>query len=303
MEFKIIINKWANFYFFISNLSEWHFSCRKDYNILWQKELETFTPEEESSLKKFKEIRSKYKSSRTHFEEAFFTLEEPLKHLKNHLSQEEYKMIEEIFSLLEKKFNFLYEKEIPSLEQWQKNLDEKINDPALLQSIINVLSILFNASVPETEIKIYLLFSNVDHTGGGANIDAQSISLEISRYPLENIGQALGIIWHEVTHLLFQNQYFYSLVLQYCHGDQKTANSLNEITINSLLPRGILGIRLFKNKPPHVLFPQINPQQTIDILNLTKSYIGQNKAFDENYIVQLHSIIKRGPDSVTEPSP
>jgi len=54
MKFRFIISKWGNFYFFIQNLSEWHFSCRKKYNALWQKELGSLSLEEKQTLKVFK---------------------------------------------------------------------------------------------------------------------------------------------------------------------------------------------------------------------------------------------------------
>jgi len=51
MKFKFKISKWANFYFFTQNLSEWHFSCRKEYNKNWRDVLSTFTPEQEKPSK------------------------------------------------------------------------------------------------------------------------------------------------------------------------------------------------------------------------------------------------------------
>lgn len=294
MRFEFVVRKWANFYFFVQNLSEWHFSCRKDYNVLWRQELGEFSPKEENYLKNFRELRSKYKSSRTHFEQIPFTSDNPLKEFKKVLSLEEYEQIEKTFSLFERKFDSLYKKEFPVLEQWKKDLDKKANDLVLVNSIIDILSILFDVSESEMKIKIYLLFSNINHTGGGTNIDAQSVSLEISRYPLENIGHVLGIMWHEIIHLLFQNHYFYPLILDFCHNDQKTADFINEITISSLFPRGILGVKLLKNKPPLKLSPQISPDQTFELLNLTKKYIDCKKRLDKAYIESLSMILKRG---------
>ena len=293
MKFSIIINKWTNFYFFVQNLSESHPNSRKDYNVLWRRELGKFSTEEEGSLKRFKEIRLKYLESKSCFEKAFFLSENPLEELTLTLLKEEYQIVRNTFSLLENKFNSLYEKDLLLLNRWQETLDKVANNQKLTETILVFLNALYKTSVRGKEVNVYLLFSNQERTGGGANIDNQSISVEVSNYPLKNIGNVLGVIWHETTHLLFQNHYFYPLVLQYFHGDQKTADFINEIVISSLFPRGILGIRLLKNKPPVTLSSKINPQQTIEILNLIKKYIDQKMALDENYIAQLHSIIKK----------
>ncbi|MDP2923937.1 MAG: hypothetical protein Q8O30_09515, partial [Candidatus Omnitrophota bacterium] len=60
MKFKIIVKKWAVFYFFVQNLSEWHFSCIKEYNDEWLKELGPLTKNQKMLLEKFKEIHQKY---------------------------------------------------------------------------------------------------------------------------------------------------------------------------------------------------------------------------------------------------
>lgn len=292
MKFSIIINKLANFYFFVQNLSEWHFSNKKDYNDLWRKELGEFSVDEETAIKKFKEIRLKYKVTRTPFECAFFISHDPWRELKENFPAEEYKMIQEIFNKLESKFNLLWEKDLSLLMQWQKELDSKINEPSLIKSIMDMLNILFNTTSSESEVKIYLLFSSPNHTGGGANIDKQSISLEISRYPIQDSSHAIGIIWHETIHLCFQNRYFFPLVLKQFTADRQRVDLINEIVIGSLFPRGILGIRLLKNKPANKLMMGVDSEQTIKILNLTKEYVGSPKSLDEKYIRTVAEILK-----------
>jgi len=292
MKFSIIINKLANFYFFVQNLSEWHFSNQKDYNVLWRKELEQFSMDEEDALKQFKEIRLQYKQSRTYFEQAFFVAENPWKSLEKNLPQNEYAAVQKIFNLLENKFNLIYEKNLVLLNQWKEILQEKINDPALTESIADAISTLLNTTPSKSEVKIYLLFSAPNHTGGGANIDDESISLEVSQYSLDGANHAMGIIWHETIHLCFQNQYFFPLVLKQFPDDRQKADLINEITIGSLFPRGILGVRLLKNKPASRLMTKINSEQTIRVSNLTKEYISDQKSLDEKYIRAVAEILK-----------
>jgi len=46
MKFKVTSSKIGNFFFFITNLSEWHYSCRKSYNEEWVKILGDLTKKE-----------------------------------------------------------------------------------------------------------------------------------------------------------------------------------------------------------------------------------------------------------------
>ncbi len=292
IKFNIKISKCANFYFFIQNLSEWHFSNRKDYNLFWRKELGAFSTQEEDALKRFKKIRLRYSQGKSCFEKVFFLSEDHFKELSKTLSVEECQIVKNTFSLLESKFTSLYEKDLPLLNRWQEALIKAANDRKLTDTIIASLSTLYKTSIQEKEIHIYLLFSTKEHTGGSANIDNQSIGVEISRYSLENIEHALGIIWHEVIHVFFQNQYFYPLLINYFSGKQSKVDFLNEAVTASLFPKGMLGIRLLKNKPAGRLLSDINTKKTIKILNLTKEYLDQNKHFNKDYIKRLSLIIK-----------
>lgn len=287
MKFSIIINKWANFYFFVQNLSEWHFSNRKEYNILWRSELGQFSPEEENALKKFKEIRLKYKTSKSHFERAFFTAKSPFEELKKHLPAEEYDALREIFDLFKDKFNLLHEKDLPLLRQWQKNLNKKINDHSLIKSITNILSVLYAVPSPKKTINVYLLFSSPDRTGGGANIDEQSITVETSRYPLEGINNAIGIIWHEVIHLCFEKKYFLPLLINYFKQDSAAISLVIELTVSSLFPKGVIGQDILYLPKPKILNTRIPSEFNETLLNIMKEYIEGRKKLDKNYIVNI----------------
>jgi hypothetical protein len=299
MKFNIIINKQANFYFFVQNLAEWHFSNRKDYNDLWRKELGKFSLKEEKALEKFREIRKRYRQSRTYFELAFFTTKNPWKFLERNLPTKEYKIVKEIFELFRNKFEKIYKKDLPLLKKWKKVLNKELNNQNFIKSVVKILSKLFNTSPVETNIDVYLLFSSVNGSGGGANINEKSITMEISRLPLDKLNHSLGIMWHEIIHLLFQNNYFYPLLIK--QFAQSPADLINEAVNASLFPKGILGIRLLNNESANRLMKNIDEEQTIKILNLTKEYIDNNRSFDLNYIKKIARIlkIKRGRNCPT----
>ncbi|MDD4762053.1 MAG: hypothetical protein PHZ25_03475 [Candidatus Pacebacteria bacterium] len=291
MRFLFTVNKLANFYFFIQNLSEWHFSNRKDYNVLWCNKVGELSLKEKDVLQQLKEIHSRHSFGKSYLGKYFFLKQDPWMNLGRELPEEDFKKIKDVFYVLEGKFDLLWNEELPLLKRWEKELQIKANDPLISKYVIDILNALFNIKVAKSKIGVYLLFSSEEHTGGGANINKKNVTIEVSRYPVENIEHVLGIIWHETIHLRFQNKHFFSLVLKQTH-DRKKANLINEIVISSLFPRGILGVRIFKNKPAHKLAEEVDSIQTIKILNLTKEYVDKKKSLDKNYIESITKLLK-----------
>lgn len=292
MKFSAVINKSAIFYFFIQNLSEWHFSNRKDYNEVWRQEIEPFTTEEENVLKKVREIHLRYPFGESYLGRVFFLEENLWAKLEQRLTREEFTNLEKAFSVFENKFNSFWTKESTLLSGWKTELEKKLNHSLATETVVKQLKMIFNTTSYENEIKIYLLPSTEKHVGGGANIDSKSITLEISRYPLQNINHAIGIVWHETIHLSFQKQYLFPLLLELFHDDKKKIDLINEIAVSSLFPKGIMAVRLFKNRPTKQLGREINLQQTVDILNLTKEYIDRKKYFDKEYILKIVEVLR-----------
>ncbi|MEX0918753.1 MAG: hypothetical protein WDZ85_02180 [Candidatus Paceibacterota bacterium] len=292
MRLDIIVNKQANFYFFAQNLSEWHFSNRKDYNTLWRKELGKFSDDEELAIKHLKKIHLRYSFGKSYLGRHFFLEENPWFFLKTRMAQEDFITLKNIFSLLEDKFNLFWSKEAPLLLAWQKELANKADDHLMIENIIELLKIIFNTNPSTSEVAINLLPSSPVHTGGGANIDSKNITLEISRYPKQGTNHAMSLIWHEIIHLCFQEQYFSALVSEKLPNDRQKADLINEIAIRSLFPRGILGIRLFKEESRRKLIEETNPEQTVKIIDLAKEYVDDKKSFDNTYIEKILEILK-----------
>ncbi|MDD2677883.1 MAG: hypothetical protein PHN95_00475 [Candidatus Pacebacteria bacterium] len=296
MKFKFIISKWGNFYFFVQNLSEWHFSCRKNYNVLWQKELGILSPKEKKALKVFKKIRSNFPSGKTFFEQAFFTKKNPWNDIKKNLPTQHYEAIKNTFLVLNDKFEKLYKEDYPSLKFWQENLKKTNDKKSPFKDITEILCLLYkNYRITKKTINVYLLFSSTDQRGGGANIDEKSISIEISRQPLTAINYIIGIIWHETIHLCFEKEYFLPLVQKKFPGDWDTIFFIKEMTVISLFPKGLLAnkfLKVNKNKKES-LHLKLPIKYNEWLLSITNSYIKKRKHFDENYIEKLYTIISK----------
>jgi hypothetical protein len=296
MKFKFVISKWGNFYFFVQNLSEWHFSCREKYNILWQKELGKFSQEEKKALKIFKKIRSDFPSGKTFFEQSFFTKKNPLDDIKKNLPAQDYKAIKNTFLVLNDKFQKLYKQDYPFLKFWQEGL-RKINNMRLsFKDITKILGLLYkNHKVTKKTINVYLLFSSTDQRGGGANIDEKSISVEISRQSLTTINYIIGIIWHEAIHLYFEKEHFLPLVQKQFPEDWGTISLIKEMAVISLFPKGILAnkfLKINKNKKES-LHAKLPIKYNKQLLSTTNSFIKKQKYFDKSYIEKLYKIIPK----------
>jgi len=289
--FSIIINKSAIFYFFIQNLSEWHFSNRKDYNSLWHKELGQFSLQEESALKKLKEIHLKYPFGRLYLGRQFFLEESPWAILEQKLPREDFVNLKNIFSLLEKKFNDFYKKERTLLEKWQTTLQKELSNKNLITTVNITLGKLYSAPPLSEEIIIYLLPSSEKNSGGvGGIIDNRSINLEISRYPLEKFNHAIGIIFHEITHLYFEKQSFLPRVVKKYQDDPDAVNLVKEATNSSLFPNGALGIK-FLNIKKGLLNTKIPQEYTEKLLLLADRYVKEDRLFDDEYIETIYSLV------------
>lgn len=291
MKFSIVINRWAIFYFFVQNLSEWHLSNRKDYNVLWRKELGRFSPEEENALEKFKKIHPRYPFGKLYLGRQFFLEENPWEVLEKKLSQENFTVVKNSFSLLGEKFNKFYNQELPLLNKWQMILQEELNNKSSTASINTILANLYNAPPLSRDIIIYILPSSKNHTGGtGGIVDDKSINLEMSRYPSEKTNHAIGVIWHEITHLYFEKQTFLQLLNKKYSNDSDVAGLIKEATVSSLFPNGALGMKLLNNEGK-LLNTKIPEEYTKELIELANMYIKKNKSFDNEYIEKVYSLV------------
>jgi hypothetical protein len=294
MKFLIIVNKWANFYFFIQNLSEWHFSNRKEYNVAWEKEVGPFRIEEKSALKDFKQIHLKYPFGKLYLGLDFFSNRHPWMGLTKKLSKNEMKKLKKIFFIWRAKFETLFKRELPLLKQWKREIRKKVNDKSLINLLNVTLSRLYNAPILQRDINIHLLFS-ISHCTQGMNITNNDIGLSISRYPLENSNHAIGIIWHEIIHSHFEKYYFLPLLRKKFQNNRKIITLIKETVASSLLPNGILG-RKFLNQDLGQLNICVLPMSLKDsqlLLELCKQYLRQEKALDEDYIKKVIPFVRK----------
>ncbi len=291
MKFNFLISKNANFYFFVQNLSEWHFSARKEYNKVWKEELGIFSEKEKRLLHQFAKIHKKYSFGKRCLGQYFFG-ENPWEKAEEKISSKHFNKIKETFDILRKKFETVYKKDKVKLDKWRKKLVKEVEKKET-EEILEILSTLYNINPTEDVLDVYLLLSAGEKVGGGANLEKKNITIELSQAPLDNTNRILGVMWHEIIHLLFEKPTFISLIKNIVSSSLDTNLPINEIAASSLFPRGILGIRLLKNNPPSKLYKQVNKTQTIELIDLMKEYVDKKRPLDLLYIQKVKSILKQ----------
>jgi len=294
VRFKIVVNEWNNFYFFLQNLSKWHFSNRKEYNLFWEREIGPFNINEKKALKKFREIHLRYPFGKSYLGLDFFLSKNPFKTLKKRISNEEVNQLKGIFSLWKSKFKILYEKELPLLLKWKKELQKKINDRFLVNKMNAALSSLYKSPILRHNITIHLLLSAPNFTQG-MNITEKNVGLSISRYPLSNLYHAVGIIWHELIHSHFEKYYFLDLLAKKFQKEKKKIYCVREIAASSLLPNGVLG-KEFLNQTQErlsILTLPISKRDSQLLLKIAKEYFRKKKPWDEKYLKRVNFLIPK----------
>lgn len=289
MEFKTIISKQANFYFFVQNLSEWHFSNRKQYNIFWEKELGGFSEGERGAIKLFKEVHLKYPFENSYLGRYFFTEKNSWDVLSKELPKKDFEEIRNIFSLLEEKFEALYKRNLPLLKKWQDILNKGLNNENI-GTINDTLSKLYNTEPLDKDIDIFLLFSTGKNSGNGSTTNNKSINVEISQCPFDQKNHITGIIWHELTHLYFEKGHFLDLLNQEFCSDKEKIRLAREITNCSLFPNGVLG-KLLLGISQSSLNARVPIKDKDKLLELTEEYVRERKSFDEKYVGKIYDFL------------
>lgn len=291
IRFKFIVSEWANYYFFVQNLSCWHYSSLESYNRKWRDQLSGFSKKDEELLKKFAEIRKSEPPSNSVFEKAFYLSTEPLSMLEQSLNEKDFIDIKNIFEEFRPHFETIYKIEEQKLIKWQIEL-EKINTLNQNGGIEKSLQIFYNEKIKQKkQLKVFLLLAPDGHSG--SFVLDNTITQELSSFPIDKKNQIIATIWHETIHAYFDKFYFKELVNNF-NPDEDLQRKLKEITASSLFPLGYLGHKYFGLKITDNIYRRynINSAKTKQIIDLTREYIENRLIIDNNFLNNLISIIK-----------
>lgn len=297
MDFKICYTKLGNQFFFVSNLAEWHFSCRKKYNEKWIKQTGLLNKREKKALKDFKAIIKKYgfgikNGKKIYLGIPFITpsssqIWEKVKNWTGESRQEELKKIFEIF---EPRFEKIWAVSVDQLGKTKQILEETLGNKKT-DEILKTFSNLYgnNGEINKKILKIYLFsIPSEDSIGGGANLGLGKITIESSGIKKENLFRVLPIIFHEIAHL-FEKRCFRPLLKKWVNSlneDEKKQvkkakiyqeiksleTILNETIVSSLLPEGYLSEKFFGIKIKDRIEKYFKNNFKSDVSSLTAEY-------------------------------
>jgi hypothetical protein len=294
LKFEPKILRYANLYFFIQNLSEWHFSNRKKYNEVWRSEL-SFSEEANVCLKEFRIIHEQYPFDDNHYlGRPFFLYEDPWPTIKLLTGEDNYFKIKNIFTILEPYFNTIYLKDEERLKEWSAIIakPEFIEKASELNKI---LADFYECSPYSETCTIYLLLSTKEKNGGTAGtINDHSITLELSRTPVELEKQVLNIIWHELIHLYFRNCKLFPLLKEYTNNDLGKMHKIDELIASSLIPGGLLKdytLNKINISNIHKNFnSRIASEKIISVQKLIYPYLKQKRSINTKLIEKLCTV-------------
>lgn len=274
MQIKFKVSKIANQFFFISNLSEWHFSCREEYNKVWIATLGSLSVKEKEALKKFKTILAKYSftfkgNKSMYLGRPFLSYSEKRawEEIRKIVKRVEFEEIKKTFEIFHMRFVKIWNSDSKRILLTQsKNLQNYFKSPkAEGVQIINDLNKVLGGKRKVKNIEVILLASPLkgrDITAAGsANIGNKRITLEMPNLKPKSweFEYSIGILAHEIGHVIFnenrgrekiqkvlQKLKLPSFVPDNIHPRHSTLEFINETIIELLVPGGYLSQKYFK---------------------------------------------------------
>ena len=330
MKFKFKISVLGNFYFFISNLSEWHFSCRPEANSYWKTFAPTRSLQEEFLLRKYliklAKILKKYEKEK---DEVVFPIFAKALEAKNEqeildkFKSKDRVFMKKIFKVFWPIFSFYWQESKPRSNRFIK-IFKNPEVEKLVEKSLKILEIYFDKPSSQ-EITIYLLmFPEHLMGGGGANVGKDKITAEVGNISPKGFKFSLTTILHEITHISFQppGSYFDNLLKKFLNSlnkkeieeidfikefDNDLLVTFREAITSSIIGGGIIDDILFKEEirkrfklqlknlnflksQPRIYFRKF---MSYHLYPLNKKYLQQKRKIDKNYLKEVLKLIKR----------
>lgn len=290
------ILRYANLYFFIQNLSEWHLSNRKKHNEEWRKKL-LFSDEVNFCLQEFKNIHKQYPFGDKYLGYPFFLNDDPWPSIETLVGKDNSVKIKDIFTTLEPYFNTFYEKDEIMLKKWATIIAEPVFKEKA-SYLNNTLANFYGCPPYNEHCTIYLLLSTKEKNGGTAGtIDNHSVTLELSRTSLELEKHALNILWHELIHLYFRNHTLYPFLEKYTNNNLEIMKKIDELVASSLLPNGLLKqhtlAAIDESRISKSFNTRIVSNNIINIQKLIYPYLKEKKVIDVKLIKELYLLCNK----------
>jgi len=316
IKFNIKYSKIGNFFFFVSNLSEWSLYCRKNYNELWLRN-NPLKKEEKEALNKLRNILKQKKYNLVNRSLISLNENEFWQNISKILSENQIANLAESLNIFSERFGKLWLKEEKHL---RKIKDSALKGLSISNRLIVLIKNLYGLKKPLKSINIFLFTSPIKKRliGGGSGFNAKGIGIECSYITKTNNKNEMlaRVILHEITHAYFEkrlinkinkfisSKYFenkYRKFILKSNVYRQTGNILGpikELILVSLLPEGYLaekffGLNVMNNlKKRDCVRKNRLKKNYYDLMlfgifkmyKIAKDYSDNKKLIDENYI-------------------
>lgn len=327
MKLNFKASKIANQYFYINNLTEWHFSCDPEINEAWLRMTGPLTTEEKIALSEITEkIFKKY-----YFElwDIFYGLpdKKAWPALKRKINKKDYELIRDTFKVFDKKFSLIWNK-LQTLGKKNVKLLSAFARKSESRKFMDELGFVFGGKAYKNSIVLtcVILFSPLKAgMGGGANMKSPTVVFELPSKILarNELARAISVIGHETGHFLFKKRGGEKIikgVIKELNLPEKlnflplsTYELINESITASFAPKGYLAKKYFplelqqrindafengkravtnfyKNKKVK-FYNELDGYFTRQLWPYAIQYLNENQALDKNYVLEAAKLV------------
>lgn len=318
MRFRVSFTKLGNQFSFISNLTEWHFSCEKEYNKVWLEKTGALNDKEKEALKQFRKILKRYgfkkeKDKVTWVGTPFiiFSERKAWQKVKERMGEKEDREIKKIFNLFEPRFGKIWKKEVLKLKRAKELLKRELMlKSKKIDKTLSALSKFYNQTLPKRIINVYLLAipSKSSGIGGSAVLGEKGIILEIK--DLKDLQDYILVLIHEMGHAFLEKtsiEKIKAVIAKVKFPPNELTRKrgkvglINELILCSLVPDGYLAEKYFgiviqkpeKIKASHKDWKSLLKFTTFYLRPLAQRYIEAKKPLDKEYVMTTIKLIKK----------
>lgn len=309
----------AQSYFYLSNLSNWHFSCVPQYSDAWLSQLDDLSIEEKKLLNKFKKIHKKYG-----FDDIFTNnyLGRPFveflkeanvwEEVKNIVNRDEYLILKKVFTVFKLKLDILWGRDKVRLEEVQGALEQEFKNPKAGEAL-DILEKLFGQAVGEIVVHVFAIPITAASPAGGANTKEGVVTLELRS--AQDVREGFFIVLHEIAHYLIRKskiQFDESFIENSqtlkqlpLFKEQGNSSGWEEAVLICFLPDGFIRNWLAGSNPKKKNRLNITRREDFENYLICRSqpkikeYFSQNKIIDQKF---ANFVLEQSMEFITQSS-
>ncbi|MFH1161878.1 MAG: hypothetical protein V1696_01195 [Candidatus Jorgensenbacteria bacterium] len=321
MKFRFVISKTENLFFFISNLSEWHFSCRLDYNEACQALTGPLSNGEKKSLRRFKAVMQQrgfsYRNGKSiYLGMPFFIPTEgrKWKAITEFLDGDDLQIVKEAFHIFTPRFEKTWEQ--LAIKNWQRKIDGELRKDNVRNMFAGIEHFLGGKSSKLMKVHLIASPSIKRSVSGGANLGKDDITLEVPVFKLNdwNVGSGVSVLAHEAAHTFVDGNPIQRILSRFLRDnklalprfiskDREPKNFLQEIITESCAPFGYFCSGVFRAyepttdvllKRPNVKFDNYDDLMKVlvwELYPVVAFYHFNHRGVDKDFLKFVHSFL------------